>query len=46
MTMTRSLSGLSLHEGTRLSVDGQYLVAYRIIAALLLLNLFAIAYSK
>jgi len=34
------------HEGTGLSVDGQYLVAYRSIAALLLQNLFAVAYSK
>jgi hypothetical protein len=34
------------HEGTGLSVDDQYLLAYRSIAALLLQNLFGVAYSK
>jgi hypothetical protein len=34
------------HEGTGLSVDRQYLLAYRSIAALLLQNLFGLAYAK
>ncbi len=34
------------HEGTGLSVDNQYLLAYRSIAALLLQSLFGVAYSK
>ena len=34
------------HEGTGFSVDEQYLLAYRSIAALLLQNLFGVVYSK
>ena len=34
------------HDGTGLSVDDQYLLAYRSIASLLLNNLFGVAYSR